>query len=171
MEEKQDEIMEKSIQNENEDCIIKTKFYIPEEKKYKYFHLKIAPSQIPNAGMGVYAIDNIPKGAQGLYKGVKKSMTRGNVYYSWVIFEYDTVTGEANTKKGLYLLDASNKNVSNWTRYVNCGMKKRDNNMDSIQKFDKIYYYTTKEVQKGKELFIDYGPGYRKSNLGMKGRY
>jgi hypothetical protein len=54
---------------------------------------------------------------------------------------------------------------------VNCGMKRRDNNMDSIQKFDKIYYFAKKNINPGQEIFIDYGVGYRKSNLGMNGRY
>jgi hypothetical protein len=153
------------------DSVVKAKFYIPDEKKYKYLKLRLAPSSIQNAGMGVYAIDEIPKGAKGVYIGVKKSMTRGNAFYSWIIYEYDTVTGNATTTKELYLIDASNKKMSNWTRYVNCGMKKKDNNMDSIQSFDKIYYFATKRIPPGHELFIDYGTGYRHSNLGMKGRY
>jgi len=163
--------METEQLNSNEDSIIKTKFYIPQEKKYKYLRVKLAPSTIPNAGLGVYAVDEIPKDAKALYKGVKKSMTRGNYIYSWIIYEYDTVSGNSTTMKELYLIDATNKKYSNWTRYVNCGMKKRDNNMDSIQKFDKIYYFAKKNIHPGQELFIDYGVGYRRSNLGMKGRY
>jgi hypothetical protein len=156
---------------ENQEEIISAKFYIPSEKKYKTLRLRIAPSTIKDAGMGVYAIDEIPKGAKGVYRGVKKSLIKGNVYYSWIIYEYDTITGEAITNKELFLLDASNKNNSNWTRYVNCGLRKRYNNMDSIQSFEKIYYFATKKIKPGQELFIDYGRGYRISNLGMKGRY
>ena len=150
---------------------INAKFFIPSENKFRFIRLKIAPSTIQGAGMGVYAVDEIPKDAKGHYKGVKKSMARGNVYYSWIIYEYDTKTGNSITNKELFLLDASNKKNSNWTRYVNCGLKKRDNNMDSIQKFDKIYYFAKKKIKQGQELFIDYGSGYRKTNLGMKGRY
>jgi SET domain-containing protein len=50
-------------------------------------------------------------------------------------------------------------------------MKKKFNNMACSQKFDKIYYYTTKNIEPGTELFIDYGKDYRKVNLGMKGTY
>ncbi len=163
--------METEQFNLNEDSIIKAKFYIPQEKKYRYLKIKLAPSTIPNAGLGVYAVDDIPKDAKALYKGVKKSMTRGNYIYSWIIYEYDTVTGNSITLKEMYLIDATNKKYSNWTRYVNCGMKKKDNNMDSIQKFDKIYYFAKKNIPSGQELFIDYGTGYRRSNLGMKGGY
>ena len=149
----------------------KTKFFIPEENKYKFLQLEIKPSSIENAGMGVYAVDKIPKGACGIYKGVKKSLNNGNAYYSWVIYEYDDQTGEPISNKEMYLLDASNPKTSNWTRYVNCGMKKKFNNMACSQKFDKIYYYTTKNIEPGTELFIDYGKDYRKVNLGMKGTY
>ena len=150
---------------------ITSKFFIPSENKYRYLRLRIAPSKIKDAGMGVYAVDKIPKDAECPYKGVKKSMERGDVYYSWIIYEYDLITGNSITTKELFLLDASNKKTSNWTRYVNCGMRRRDNNMDSIQKFDKIYYFAKKNINPGQELFIDYGLGYRKTNLGMTGRY
>jgi hypothetical protein len=155
----------------SKDEIVSSKFYIPSEKKYRILRLRISPSSIKEAGMGVYAVDEIPKGAKSVYKGIKKSLIKGNVYYSWIIYEYDPITGVASTNKELFLLDASNKKNSNWTRYVNCGMRKRDNNMDSIQEYEKIYYYSTKTIKPGQELFIDYGRGYRTSNLGMKGRY
>jgi hypothetical protein len=166
--------MEEKTINTNqskEEEIVSSKFYIPSERKYRILRLRIAPSSIKEAGMGVYALDEIPKGAEGVYKGVKRSLVKGNVYYSWIIYEYDPITGNAITNKELFLLDASNQKNSNWTRYVNCGMRKRDNNMDSIQRFEKIYYYSTKTIKPGQELFIDYGRGYRTSNLGMKGRY
>ena len=171
MEEKRIENEMNTKEHQSTTQIVSTKFYIPSEKKYKFLRLRIAPSSITAAGMGVYAVDEIPKGAKGVYRGVKRSLEKGNVYYSWIIYEYDPITGDAITNKELFLLDASNKKTSNWTRYVNCGMRKRDNNMDSIQRFEKIYYYTTKKINPGQELFIDYGTGYRKSNLGMKGRY
>jgi len=167
-----DELVEnKILDNHTQEQIIKAKFYIPDENKYKYIHLKIAPSTIPNAGMGVYAVDDIPKGASGLYRGIKRPLRRGNAYYSWIVYEYDMETGETISNKEMFLLDATNKNTSNWTRYVNCGLKKRFNNMSCMQKFDKIYYYAIKNIKPGKELFIDYGKDYRKVNLGMKGTY
>jgi hypothetical protein len=169
-----DDISQNVIKMDDEK-IVKAKFYIPKEDKTKYIRLKIAPSKIENAGLGVYAVDDIPKDARGMYKGVKKSLDKGNVYYSWLIYEYDLVSGTPNRdkerEKELFLIDASSKSKSNWTRYVNCGMHKKDNNLDSEQCFDKIYYYTTKKINSGDELFIDYGIGYRKNNLKMKGRY
>jgi len=71
----------------------------------------------------------------------------------------------------MYYVDATDLERSNWTRYVNCGMKNAHNNMEQDQIYDKIFYTTTKEVAAGEEFFIDYGPEYRKYNLGMKGKY
>ena len=50
-------------------------------------------------------------------------------------------------------------------------MKKKMNNMDSEQLYDKFFYVATKNIKEGDELFIDYGPEYRKYNLLLKGRY
>jgi hypothetical protein len=140
--------------------------------KQKIFRLKIAPSTIPNAGMGVFAVDRIPKGAKGKYKGKMMSVEKGDPFYSWVIYEYDKNTGvPLPGNKELYLLDAHYPSNSNWTRYVNCGIKNKFNNIDVEQSFDQIYYFTKREIKPGEELFVDYGPEYRKVNLGLKGRY
>jgi hypothetical protein len=145
---------------------------LPDQKKTKVIRLKIAPSTIPNAGMGVYAVDPIPKGARGKYKGKIMSLDKGNPYYSWIIYDYDPVSGAPTSQnKELYLVDAFNVSQSNWTRYVNCGLKNRFNNLDVSQVFNQIYYLAKRDIKPGEELFIDYGPDYRKINLGMKGRY
>jgi hypothetical protein len=140
--------------------------------KQKNFRLKIAPSTIPNAGMGVFAVDKIPKGAKGKYKGKIMSVEKGDPFYSWVIYDYDKETGVPfPDNKELYLLDAHYPSNSNWTRYVNCGIKNKFNNIDVEQSFGNIYYFTKRDIQPGEELFVDYGPEYRKVNLGLKGRY
>jgi SET domain-containing protein len=153
------------------DRIIKSKFYIPSKDKYQIYSLQIKKSTIPNAGLGVFANEFIPKGSACQYKGERKSLEKGNPYYSWSIFEYNTIKGNPISGKELYLLDATNISKSNWTRYVNCGLKKNKNNLDSKQEFDQIYYYAIRDINPGEELFIDYGPGYRKVNLRLEGRY
>ena len=82
------------------------------------------------------------------------------------------MTGEQDDKdKPLYYVDAFDTKTSNWTRFVNCGLKNKYNNIESVQNYDKMYYVATKNIKKGDELFIDYGEGYRKDNLGLKGKY
>ena len=140
--------------------------------KNKNFKLKIAPSTIPNAGMGVFALDKIPSGARGKYKGKVKALDKGDPYYSWIIYDYDKNTGQPLPEnKELFLRDAHNISQSNWTRFVNCGLKQKFNNMDIEQSFDHIYYFAKRDILPGEEIFVDYGPEYRKVNLGMKGRY
>jgi hypothetical protein len=149
----------------------KIRMYLEEADRYEMFKIRLGPSSIPGAGLGVFAVDRIPKNARCLYKGVKKSTDKGNGYYSWVIYEYDENTGKMINLKELYVIDASDIKRSNWTRFVNCGLRRRDNNVDCEQSFDKIYYFTKKKILPGQEMFIDYGKAYRKENLGMQGKY
>src|SRR5579872_3783171 len=108
--------------------IIKGRFYIPKIGKYKFFNLKIAPSTIKEAGLGCFAIDPIPKGAKGKYRGIFKSKNSKNfdALYSWSIYKYDT-KGNTKYKTLIGYLDGSNIRYSNWSRFVNCGKKNKHN--------------------------------------------
>lgn len=150
--------------------ILRGKFFIPSEGKYIFRRIRIAPSTIPGGGEGAFAVDHIPKGAIGTYRGVKKNNDNADMLYSWEIYNYDK-NGKPISEQPMHHLDASNPRYANWARWVNCGMKNRDNNMEVEQKFDKIYYIAKKDIAPGKELFIDYGEGYRRENLKMTGRY
>ena len=147
-------------------------FYFPSLKTYKYIKLKIQPSTIKEAGFGAFAMEKIPKGARGFYKGIAKKEENANMYYSWNIKSFDPTTGITDYEDNeLHYVDAEDIENSNWTRFVNCGMKKKMNNMDSDQLYDKFFYVATKDIKEGDELFIDYGIDYRKYNLKLKGRY
>jgi hypothetical protein len=154
-----------------EEKIFKARFYVRSTKKYKYITLKIAPSTIAGAGMGVFTVDPIPAGAEVKYKGVKKIETAANLYYSWEIIEFSSVSGKPkDSGKILYYIDGSKKS-GNFTSRINCGMKQSHNNFDVIQRFDNVYYFSLIDIPAGRELFIDYGEQYRKCNLNMKGKY
>jgi hypothetical protein len=163
--------------------IVHALFYIPSNKrsektgrkmlgKYKYIKIRLAPSSIKAAGIGAYAVDPIPKGARGIYKGISKDEEDTNMYYAWTIKTFDEESGETDyNDESLYYVDAFDLKKSNWTRYVNCGLTDKANNFESDQKFDKIFYVATRDIKPDEELFIDYGEGYRVDNLGMKGKY
>ncbi len=122
--------------------------------------------------MGVYAVDAIPNGAVGQYKGIPRSSEETNMYYAWAVVSFDPQEGDPTEEANyMYYVDATDFDRSNWTRYVNCGIKDKFNNMEQTQIFDKIYYIATSEIEAGAELFVDYGEEYRKWNLGLKGNY
>jgi hypothetical protein len=150
---------------------MRARFYCQETDSYKFYKIKIAPSTIEGAEMGIFAMQDIPKGLFGVYRGVKKTDYNDvNPYYSWEINPYDD-KGEPVKGKSLFWIDAFDKSKSNWTRYVNCGLNRKLNNLTPIQEYEKMYYYTSKKIKAGDELFIDYGLGYRRNNLGLKGKY
>ena len=156
--------------NESED-IRRARFYVPSYGQVKVYQIKIGPSSVPEAGKGAFAVDFIPKGAEIEYKGIKKTEEAANPLISWTVYQYNKQGKPTDSNKTLFLLDASDPEKSNFTRYVNCGPNRKANNFISEQRFEKILYIATKDIQPGEELFIDYGPGYRKSNLHFKGRY
>jgi hypothetical protein len=141
------------------------------KKEYKYTKLRIGPSTIKEAGLGVFAIDFIPKDASDAYLGVIANKDNVNAYYSWEVKKYDKVTGEPTSDDVLFYIDAEDPIVSNWTRYVNCGPTSKSNNIVMEQLYDKIFYVAKRDIEPGEELFIDYGSGYRRVNLKMKGKY
>lgn len=164
--------------------IVKALFWLPKKKggkgengktgagAYEYLRVRLAPSNIKAAGIGAYAVDPIPKGARGVYKGVPMNEDTVNMYYAWTVKSFDAETGEVDEDDDeMYYIDAFDTSKSNWTRYVNCGMKDRYNNFESDQLYDKFFYVALKDAEPGEELFIDYGDAYRQDNLGMTGKY
>lgn len=155
-----------------EEKIVHALFYIPKKERYEYKRVRLAPSNIKAAGTGAYAVDPIPKGAKGVYKGVSRDEESVNMYYAWTVKSFDTDSGEADEfDEEMYYIDAFDVETSNWTRYVNCGPTNKSNNFESDQLFDKFFYISRREVDAGEELLIDYGPSYRTDNLGMTGKY
>lgn len=149
--------------------IPKYDFFNLTSKKKKKFGISISTSTIKGAGMGAFATEDIPKGMACAYIGRQTNEKNANMLYSWTIYKYN-FAGNPDYKTPLYYIDAS-RDTWNWTKFVNCGMKNTSNNLDSIQKFNVMYYVTKRKIQKGEELFIDYGEEYRIDNLGMSKKY
>jgi hypothetical protein len=140
--------------------------------RYKYLRVKIAPSTIKKAGMGVYAYDPIPEDAKITYSGNRVHESDCNPFYSWEIKPYDPNTGDPlPSEDELFYIDAVDSKCSNLTRNINCGMTSEANNMDAVQIFGNFYYIALTDIKPGEELFVDYGDEYRTVNLKMKGTY
>ena len=142
-------------------------FHMPDAGAYQYLELRIAPSQVKGAGLGVYAVDPIPNGAMGEYKGVSKQSRFTNHSYAWEVKQYDRRSGEVLSENAAFYIDAFDLDRSNWTRFVNTGTTREQNNMDSDQYFTTFYYVANRDIKSGEELFIDYGEEYRKDNLNL----
>jgi hypothetical protein len=138
--------------------------------------LALAPSTVAGAGTGVFALEPLAAGLVAVYGGRRTMVDDVDSLYTWAIEPYDPDTGEAlsrplavamgvDTDQGY--VDASDPAVATWTRWVNCGPRAASNNLVKTQLFDTVLYETERDVAAGEELFIDYGAGYRRYNLGM----
>jgi len=149
--------------------IITVPFNVPGSKKEKYYRIEIKQSIIPNAGLGAYSKDYIPLGSYCEYKGVFvksydeddsiNEKNKLNVLYAWTVYTWkgDTILDD------IYgYIDGYDINKSNWCRYVNCGVLDISNNLQVLQKEDKIFYQTLRDIIPGEEFYIDYGDEYRK---------
>jgi hypothetical protein len=141
-------------------------FLLPTER-YAYIPIKIAPSTIEGAGYGAFAMDTIPQGAKGVYKGVNRTYDASNQCYSWTVKTYDKKTGITDERdKVLHYIDACELDTSNWTRFVNCGRTERENNMLAEQSYSNFLYIAIHKIKKDTELRVDYGKKYREMNFG-----
>lgn len=146
-------------------------FFQPLTEKYFSVPLVIKPSLIEAAGMGVFAEQKIPKGAFSYYRGLIKSEDAQNGHYTWIIREWDRQSGFApDDADTVYYTDATDLRTSNWCRYVNCPSHGVKCNIQVDQYFGHVKYVASEDISPGDELYIDYGPEYRFSNIKIKTR-
>ena len=133
---------------------------------YRYIPILIAPSTIPNAGNGAFALEDIPKGARAVYRGIAKTENCCNSFFSWTLKTFSTKSGKQDYRdKALFFIDAEDVNFSNWTRFANCAPERSGNNFSPVQHFGTLFYVANKYIKKRSELMIDYGEDYRNDYL------
>lgn len=122
-------------------------------------NLVIKASNIKNAGLGLFAKVDIPRGAKlGWYRGTlmtsKEWERMDNDAYAWLLFdEFDRE----------YYVDGRKKKRNNKLRYMNGAFTPGQfikRNVIAYQCDDKIWYKTCRRVRKGEELIIYYGKDY-----------
>jgi len=106
-------------------------FLDPNEKRYVYHPLLIKPSNIKKAGLGIFALSDIPKNSICFYRGIYTH--NSNFLYSWVI-EFINKEGNPMGVERNFVLDGYQLKYSNFTRFINCGLTEKDNNMYEMQK-------------------------------------
>lgn len=122
-------------------------------------HIEIKTSNIENAGLGIFAITNIPKDVLlGWYKGtiVENKDYINNPAYGWR-FEHSEL--------GTVKLEAVINFEANPLAFVNGADPEIKQQVDSLNLEhliinNRVYYKTTKLIKKGEELIIDYGGIY-----------
>ncbi|XP_053124646.1 histone-lysine N-methyltransferase PRDM9 isoform X2 [Hemicordylus capensis] len=123
--------------------------------------LRIGPSSIPKAGLGVWNDGEIlPAGIHfGPYEGrMTEEEEAANSGYSWLI----------TRRQNCYVyIDGKDENNSNWMRYVNCARNEEEQNLVAFQYHGKIYYRACKIIVLHSELLVWYGEEYGKE-LGIK---
>ncbi|XP_066214150.1 histone-lysine N-methyltransferase PRDM7-like [Saccopteryx leptura] len=116
--------------------------------------LRIRPSGIPEAGLGVWnEASALPVGLHfGPYKGqITEDEEAGNNGYSWLI------TKGRNCHE---YVNAKNEFWANWMRYVNCARDDEEQNLVAFQYRRQIFYRTCQVIKPDCELLVWYGGEY-----------
>ncbi|XP_059536607.1 histone-lysine N-methyltransferase PRDM9-like, partial [Myotis daubentonii] len=123
--------------------------------------LRIGPSGIPEAGLGVWNEEcDLPEGLHfGPYEGqVTEDEATANNGYSWLI---------TKGRNCYEYVDGKDTSQANWMRYVNCARDDQEQNLVAFQYHRQIFYRTCRVVRKGCELLVWYGEEYGQK-LGIK---
>ncbi|KAM8769924.1 histone-lysine N-methyltransferase PRDM9-like [Rhynchonycteris naso] len=123
--------------------------------------LKIRPSGIPGAGLGVWnEASALPVGLHfGPYEGqITEDEDAGNNGYSWLI------TKGRNCHE---YVDGKDESWANWMRYVNCARDDEEQNLVAFQYRRQIFYRTCQVIRPDCELLVWYSDECGQK-LGMK---
>lgn len=138
-------------------------------REKRNFHLlEIKESTRPGAGLGAFATQDIPAGIDlGRYYGVIVNKEPEDPTYAWrVESDHKDILGRPYHVERH--VDAKSITENNPLRYVNSPVGKDENwliNTGHKQKGSArrgcMHYYTKRKIEKGEELFVDYGEKYR----------
>lgn len=123
-------------------------------------YITIKKSSIPNAGKGVFATIDIPKGTTigeyigKIYTGRDMENTSGDYLFSVRI-----------KGKDIKIIDGKNKKESSWVRFVNSPLKFEDGNAHFYQYSKRIFLKTKENIKKGDEILAYYGDDYVNEKL------
>jgi hypothetical protein len=123
----------------------------------KKINLELRESEIKGAGLGIFAVEDIPPYWREDYKGIMTETQPDDGKYTWAINSYDS---EGDVDGGaIRWIDG--KTTDHWTKYVNGSKDEKGANVESFQNHDKIYYEIKEGgIKKGEELLTWYGQQY-----------
>ncbi|XP_036907013.1 histone-lysine N-methyltransferase PRDM9-like isoform X2 [Sturnira hondurensis] len=123
--------------------------------------LRIGPSSIPEAGLGVWnQAADLPMGLHfGPYEGhITEDEEAAKSRYSWLI---------AKGRNCYEYVDGKDRSWANWMRYVNYARDDEEQNLVAFQYHRQIFYRTCRVVRPGCELLVWFGDEYGQE-LGSK---
>ncbi|XP_036902795.1 histone-lysine N-methyltransferase PRDM9-like [Sturnira hondurensis] len=123
--------------------------------------LRIGPSSIPEAGLGVWnEAADLPVGLHfGPYEGhITEDEEAAKSRYSWLI---------ARGRNCYEYVDGKDRSCANWMRYVNCARDDEEQNLVAFQYHRQIFYRTCRVIRPGCELLVWCGNEYGQE-LGSK---
>ncbi|XP_062941163.1 histone-lysine N-methyltransferase PRDM7-like [Cynocephalus volans] len=123
--------------------------------------LRIGPSGIPEAGLGVWnEASDLQLGLHfGPFEGqITEDEEAANSGYSWMI---------TKGRNCYEYVDGKDKSRANWMRYVNCARDDEEQNLVAFQYHGQIFYRTCQVIRPGCELLVWYGDEYGQE-LGIK---
>ena len=142
---------------------------IKTRREKRNFHLlEIKESTRPGAGLGAFATRDIPAGLDlGRYYGVIVNKEPEDPTYAWrVESDHRDILGRPYHVERH--VDAKPIIENNPLRYVNSPVGKEENRLINTGHKQKgsardgcVHYYTKRKIEKGEELFVDYGEKYR----------
>ncbi|XP_035873609.1 histone-lysine N-methyltransferase PRDM9-like isoform X3 [Phyllostomus discolor] len=113
--------------------------------------LRIGPSSIPEAGLGVWnEAADLPVGLHfGPYEGhITEDEEAAKSRYSWLI---------AKGTNCYEYVDGKDRSWANWVRYVNCARDDEEQNLVAFQYHRQIFYRTCQVIRLGCELLVWFG--------------
>ncbi|XP_058515271.1 histone-lysine N-methyltransferase PRDM7-like [Ochotona princeps] len=130
--------------------------------------LRIGPSSIPEAGLGVFneASDLLLGLHFGPFEGkITEVEEEADSGYSWQVRSTSLSTKGRNSHE---YVDGKDTSLANWMRYVNCACNDEEQNLVAFHYHRHIFYRTCQVIKAGCELLIWYG--YENGQkLGIKG--
>ncbi|XP_053526957.1 histone-lysine N-methyltransferase PRDM7-like [Artibeus jamaicensis] len=123
--------------------------------------LRIRPSCIPEAGLGVWnEAADLPVGLHfGPYAGhITEDEEAAKSRYSWLI---------TKGRNCYEYVDGKDRSWANWMRFVNCARDDEEQNLVAFQYYGQISYRTCQVIRPGCELLVWFGDEYGRE-LGSK---
>ncbi|XP_059148133.1 zinc finger protein 845-like isoform X1 [Physella acuta] len=115
--------------------------------------LMIKTSDIPGAGLGVFATRFFPAGTRFGAFDVKKESSEQMAHGS----EYCWEDGRPS-----HFVDASDSSVSNWMRFVNCARYDNEQCVTAYQHNGEMHYMALRDIDVGTEILVYYGNNYNR---------